>query len=96
VLLLIGNLLKKGYMRLSRNFAQGLMADRMHGEGVTHVQGRLLLCVRVLWLALVLVTEGIFFSNLPAYFTLLQTICRAVPASKALHSTQYRSTLLPP
>ncbi len=41
----------------------------------TRLQGRWLLLGRGVWLALVILTLGIFFANLPVYLALLQTPC---------------------
>lgn len=63
-------------------------------EANTRLYGGVLILARTLWAVLVLLTLGIFFSSLPTFFALLQTICTggtcivgqpAPGAAKTLH-----------
>ena len=45
----------------------------------TRLQGHWLVLARAAWLALAALTLAVFVASLPAYFTQLQTICRAAP-----------------
>lgn len=52
------------------------MDRRSPDERATQLHGPLLLFARMVWVLLVLATEGLFVASLPAYFGLLQTVCQ--------------------
>ena len=56
-------------------------SHEQHHEADTRLHGRWLLLARIVWLALVALTLGIYMASLPEYVTELQTVCRFAACS---------------
>ena len=55
--------------------SQATRSSDRSGTPDTRLRGRKLILARVVWVAVVTLSVALFFATLPAYYTLLQTVC---------------------